>query len=1125
MLHPVTFGAHNWFYPIGNTPAINLASNLPPEQDARALLLGCGDARNILFTLFTEVHPCAPVGLARSGGPLFGNVLVPIREHFKHWWKAGTTESTDTSGFKANPTFTISKSANRFSVHHATNPLAGFHLATTFVPFETATSTSKTPFRDLKDFDPLVKAAKEEFRLWCQAFQSIQIDPTTQMSQVDMLCSTFDNAKGYDSNFPHQFNIIDISNLIDHLGVYNILLSVAPLLQDSFTSCLYTETLLTDQFNPKNGEQTLRELFGADPVWVFLLLGIAPADYLSGVTGISEAGESLLSIYGEKRPVHGRLMWKKLVPFHPNGTVGFDLPISLKAKFAYDIESMGDILVGVYDKLFEPEAEERLFPTHDENKEEKLSKTDQLEHDTRATFSLILHRLKGITSPTVDWEELMTKVFTVQLARNSSSLLVGGFHAEQQAWYHIFGVDTSSDLDLDPLERAKTMIIELSLEGVSLFNNEPKTLPVLTCLTIAVPIGIFRIQIMSNMKTYGAPPLKLTLHNPGLSQYFTSLRLCFGNLQHHKGSRSRETLDVLEGSPVYEEDVQGWYGSGDVLITCVVPTFFLLFKTCEIYLGLAQASPESMLIETPPPKNLVLFKTVIQDAQRVYLSTEFPHPGSLPPSRIFIASCQEPPSIHEPELDKENIPNQKRNLNFKIRESVIVKDAKSAGLKGGKSTPFPQTFNLTISKSPKPRITRISYRWSVDHDAELTMLLQTKAAISITKIGGWMATINLGSKSHRIVFPYRVGDAAKLAVARKSKYIELDAPVDTFNRHTIPEYVCLPVGISNACNPSVACYSLHRINPDASPPIIIDDMQKQDYKWLTTNLSSTLTESEQQYVLGSGPNKPYMDIKAQIYQMITEHRGLTDSHHSMFVLSDRIENKIHMPWYMMIYVKALRLDLSGNAVFADCAVLPLIEEELETVELLTELENINFMHAPGRNAKLWRQLSVSMVERCRTWRHDKDKCEYLKVKAMPLGAPELEAETLPLCSCGKGIFPDSFYGDPIMDNILPHCTRIVLGPLFLPTSSKEPARLEKVKEDIKKNRKVPTAPPKEAAPQAPPQSPPQAVPQVCVRCGKLGSEKSGLLNCPRCQNSRYCNQKCQKKDWEEHKLACYVPPK
>ena len=40
-----------YFQPLGDTPAVSLTQNLPPDIKANILLLGCGDVRNILHTL------------------------------------------------------------------------------------------------------------------------------------------------------------------------------------------------------------------------------------------------------------------------------------------------------------------------------------------------------------------------------------------------------------------------------------------------------------------------------------------------------------------------------------------------------------------------------------------------------------------------------------------------------------------------------------------------------------------------------------------------------------------------------------------------------------------------------------------------------------------------------------------------------------------------------------------------------------------------------------------------------------------------------------------------------------------------------------------------------------------
>ena len=54
MATPVMVDIVTFFYPVGNTSAVHLTRNLPRQQTARVLLLGCGDIRNIVFTVYMD---------------------------------------------------------------------------------------------------------------------------------------------------------------------------------------------------------------------------------------------------------------------------------------------------------------------------------------------------------------------------------------------------------------------------------------------------------------------------------------------------------------------------------------------------------------------------------------------------------------------------------------------------------------------------------------------------------------------------------------------------------------------------------------------------------------------------------------------------------------------------------------------------------------------------------------------------------------------------------------------------------------------------------------------------------------------------------------------------------------
>jgi len=54
MSHVLYWPGRTFFYPLGNTSAVRLTENLPPEHNADVLLLGCGDARHILHTVYAD---------------------------------------------------------------------------------------------------------------------------------------------------------------------------------------------------------------------------------------------------------------------------------------------------------------------------------------------------------------------------------------------------------------------------------------------------------------------------------------------------------------------------------------------------------------------------------------------------------------------------------------------------------------------------------------------------------------------------------------------------------------------------------------------------------------------------------------------------------------------------------------------------------------------------------------------------------------------------------------------------------------------------------------------------------------------------------------------------------------
>ncbi|KAG9856368.1 hypothetical protein KCU63_g7601, partial [Aureobasidium melanogenum] len=98
MLTPTYVNVKSFFYPLGNTPAANLLRDYCPSEEAvQILAIGCGDVRNILFTLWSEQNSaCAfdftaydldPAVLARNVFLPTAVTHTPSSEEIERLWR------------------------------------------------------------------------------------------------------------------------------------------------------------------------------------------------------------------------------------------------------------------------------------------------------------------------------------------------------------------------------------------------------------------------------------------------------------------------------------------------------------------------------------------------------------------------------------------------------------------------------------------------------------------------------------------------------------------------------------------------------------------------------------------------------------------------------------------------------------------------------------------------------------------------------------------------------------------------------------------------------------------------------------------------------------------------------
>ncbi|TGJ74913.1 hypothetical protein EYR41_001870 [Orbilia oligospora] len=219
-----------------------------------------------------------------------------------------------------------------------------------------------------------------------------------------------------------------------------------------------------------------------------------------------------------------------------------------------------------------------------------------------------------------------------------------------------------------------------------------------------------------------------------------------------------------------------------------------------------------------------------------------------------------------------------------------------------------------------------------------------------------------------------------------------------------PVYVQFPVGVADRENRSVGAWNLHRINLDKSPPILISlhKYGKEGYEWVNKYFKAAFTEQELQHSRGtptdeaSGVNETLVGVKGTIYRMIIGHTGIRQKQSSSYLLQNPT---IPQSATMLFPERSSRRSLiytNRNPPFVP------LEESLATAPLPIEIENLSEIQVTEKETSAWMQLSVRLVERCRTWVHK------------------------------PRIFTKAFYSDPAFKPWAPYATRAAIGPIFPP---------------------------------------------------------------------------------------------
>ena len=968
----------------------HLKSKLQRAKDTK-------EARTGSAIVLTGFRSTAPVGLL---------ALEDLPQLHRAFWETGTTDESNDSlctTLCANPMFATS-AKNTSSLHYGTDPLLGFHLATAYAPL-LPESPLKANLFDIPGLRKVVEAAKVQFRAWSRSFRNrVPKNITVRFFTGDALSfcyalqhqgSTSGNSApnlyrdpyhsdplvlnesdyGVMSSASTAFNVIDTSNLLDHLGALNLLVASSPLLSKELAATLYTETFVKRQKNLRAMSDEL--LCGHFPT-VSILLGLFPMEYWTNATAISTVDEAMLDLVSHKMTgsednagqMYCRFAWKRVPTEQVSSTMQTSSGLSLA-----DID-LANLLFGIYQKMFEHENMGLLLSDMSLQRLKNNSCPRYHRGSLAAFFALLKTKLSA------DWNSAMERF--LDLVETDSSLLVGRNYIQELYLYlHIFGIYSV------PTFKQGSHVQEKHLE-LGTTETLKKSSPVL-CITLRVPRSVLKPFMEIPYTELGTPPLQCVLQSSRKfagkpwQNIFSVVQLAFGDaIMSGTGQGDDPKLLI-------QDDDDGWMGKSPLLVSFYVPSWIthLEPQTATVALGIQSTPQSTRTFIKHFGLELKIYETHLGNEENVYLTRYAPNQSG----RTCV--CQ------PVELEKTSPQPADDPFDTVITPVVDIKMARITALTG--------RINLKSKRAQ-----------DIFREGAEAATAQTSACVITVRIGKEL--------QYRLYFPAPVIQTrCKLRLARKSSYIEVVVPIASLGGQDHLQHFMYPTFLEKSIPVN---WNLPRLNLDRLP--VLDITKTKDMQWLVTHAS--LTFSTRERTLRDTPTKMIngihdnvrLNYKESLFTIFMSFSGLQGARSNVFGLSDSTRGGVSI----IIIGSRLRLDLANHTVVLDAAVLPLTDSLMPKIrsflQTITDM-GVHTIHMNDDEVRLWKQTITAYVERCRDWSHT-SSCEYLVGSSIPIS---FEGKEDFICSCGKGKLPSGFTtGIPGWKTVSKHAFRIALSPSF-----------------------------------------------------------------------------------------------
>ncbi|GJN82602.1 hypothetical protein PLIIFM63780_006144 [Purpureocillium lilacinum] len=927
----------------------------------------------------------------RSASPLSLMAVDSVSKASIQYAKDGTVTPRPKSVDVPNPMFAGLVSETEI-LHYGTDPVLGYHLATAFAPL-----AKNSPLRP-EGADNSFKAAaaaKAQFREWLSALRLLVGQGVVfrfVVAEVYAFCHTLqraaatgqpsanwyrrqwdlkqlrldDSVYGAAGKGPTAFDVIDTSNLSDHVGPLNILVSTTPLLKATPWATLHTELMLSKHRSLKEALNGF--LCGHAPT-VSLLLGVSPAQYWANAKCESHVDEVFLGLMTEsaekaqgETQLHSRLSWKRDDQF--SGRLNGRGPLHM------DATTLSRLLFQMYLEMFNTEEYAGIL----KNANSRGAIYPSVHRGSfAALLKVVMHRVK------TDWSMVCSTLLDT-IAQDRTLSLSSNQMQELGVQMYLQGVSTESWL----LNEASSLPSAGPLSGW-------KNIPLAVAVTMVVPRQAFtRLFDLPPEHEMASPTLVASLRAGPTStnqwhNMYGDIQITFGNVKVRLPS---------EDSPVVvEQDGLGWAGSSPLIASFMVPTAALQVEPTTAVIGLA-IPPSVQGMELYGPKlgmSMSVFDTTLGDSTRVFVSRFMPNQESHRVTGAGVkplAPTAEVPKDHTVKMIAE-VPASESRIST-ITGHVDITSAKGKG--------------LLRDKAP-------------------IELLQDDPFVIRAVFGNSDLVCPLR-------FPVPVArEGCRSRVARTSGYLEVIAPVaDPVDADILADFIFptelsasgLPVALNT---PHVNLDNLPILDVSEK-----DDMRwlttltslqfsaREKRLRDSVNTKSGIAES------------PRVNFKESLFTMFMLASGLQGGQTGMFAINHPERGGIHM--LIFVSAMRLDGDTASvvlDAAVIPFTTELITSGKMDGFLLLIRTLECCTITVNDAELVLWKRVLPSLVERCRTWTH-KASCEYRKKGgAVPLSVEPTEKF---LCSCGNGKVPEGFLSLPDWDTAAPHAVRVAISPTY-----------------------------------------------------------------------------------------------